>query len=163
MRLFRRRSVPEAVSAVPLPPGERRTAWALAAQGEPVVAVDGGLLLPGRELLRWGGIETATWARPHLLVREVAEVSGHGPEHRLELDDEGDLPAVVRDRVTASVAWSSHTRLTPHGGVRVVGRRDPASEVLAWQLVFDEGLDPSDPVLRARAEEVLEGARRSIG
>ena len=163
MRLFRRRTVPASVSDVPVPPGDRRTAWALTAQGEPVVAVGAGLLLPGANLLPWERIETAAWERPHLLLREVAEVAGRGAEHRVELADEGDLPAVVRDRVTASVAWSSHVRLGADGGVRLVGRRDPDSEQFAWQLVFDEGLDPADPELRARAERALADVRRSIG
>ena len=98
-----------------------------------------------------------------LRVREVAEVAGSGPEHVLELADEGDLPEVVRDRVTGSVAWATTARLDPDGGVRIVGRRVPDAEVLEWQLVFDEGTDPDDPLVRAQAEHALTQARRTIG
>ena len=164
MRLFpRRRSVPEAVQAVALPAGDRRIAWATTTAGEPVVASTSGLLLPGREVLLWRTVEKAVWARPVLRVREVAEVAETGPQHVLELTDEGDLPEVVRDRVTSSVAWATTARLSPEGGVRIVGRRVPDAEVLEWQLVFDQGTDPGDPLVRAQAEHALSAARRAIG
>lgn len=164
MPLFRRRRpVPAVVSSVVLPPGERRVAWALTDGGDPVVAVTGGLVLPGRALLPWRQVEKAGWQRPELRVREVAEVAESGPEHVLQLADEGDLPEVVRDRVTTSVAWATTARLSPGGGVRIVGRRVPGEEQLEWQLVFDAGTDPSDPLVRAQAEHALQGARRSIG
>lgn len=164
MRLFpRRRAVPEAVTALALPPGDRRLAFALTAGGEPVVATTSGLLLPGRPLLLWRRVEKAVWARPVLRVREVAEIAGTGPEHVLDLVDEGDLAEVVRDRVTSSVAWATTARILPEGGVRVVGRRVPDAEDLEWQLVFDPGTDPGDPLVRAQAEHALSSARRAIG
>jgi hypothetical protein len=159
----RRRPLPDVVAALALPRGERRLAWAVTGDGAPVVAVDSGLLLPGRELLAWRAVEKAVWQRPELRVREVAEVAETGPEHVLRLTDEGDLPEVVRDRVTGSVAWATTARLSPSGGVRIVGRRVPGGEQLEWQLVFDAGTDPSDPLVRAQAEHALQGARRAIG
>ena len=164
MRLFpRRRAVPPAVSALALPPGDRRVAWALTASGEPVVATTSGLLLPGRPLLLWRRVETAVWARPVLRVREVADVAETGPEHVVELPDEADLAEVVRDRVTGSVAWATTARISPEGGVRIVGRRVPGAEDLEWQLVFDQGTDADDPLVRAQAEHALTSARRAIG
>ena len=163
MPLLRRRRVPPQVRAVPLPAGERRTAWAVTAAGEPVVATDRTLLLPGGHRLAWEQVERASWRPPHLTVLEVADVEGAGAVHDLVLEDAGDLPAVVRTRVTGSVAWSTHERLSPDGGVRVVGRRVPGEEVLRWQLVFDTGTDTGDPLVRAQAQALLEGARRSIG
>ena len=162
MALLRRR-VPAAVRAVPVPPAERRTAWATTAAGEPVVATDQALLLPGGGRLAWAQVEHVTWRLPTLTVTEVAEVEGAGAAHVLELDDADGLPAEVRTRVTGSVAWSSHERLSPVGGVRIVGRRVPGAEVLTWQLVYDAGSDTGDPLVRAQAEALLEGARRSIG
>ena len=163
MPLLRRRPVPPAVKEVALPPGERRVAWALTADGRPVVATERALLLPGGVHLPWQQVERAGWQRPRLTVVEVAEVEGSGPRHVLELADEGGLPEIVRTRVTASVAWSSHTRLAPTGGVRVVGRRQPDLDALHWQLVYDRGTDPGDPLVRAQAEELLEEARRTLG
>ena len=163
MSLLRRRAVPPAVRAVPLPAGERRTAWAVTAAGEPLVATDRALLLPGGVRLAWEDVERAGWQPPELTVVQVAEVEGAGARHVLTLAEPGDLPAAVRARVTGSVAWSSHERLSPGGGVRVVGRRVPGEELLRWQLVYDRGTDRDDPLLRAQAQALLEGARRSIG
>ena len=160
---LRRRPVPPAVKAVALEPGERRVGWAVTPDGEPVVATEEVLLLPGGVRLPWHQVERASWQRPHLTVLEVQTVEGTGASHRLELADEGDLPEVVRSRVTASVAWSSHARLSPRGGVRIVGRRIPGRETFDWQLVYDPGTDLADPLVRAQAEELLEGARRTIG
>ncbi len=159
----RRRSVPATVKALRLPPGERRTTWGLTVDGEPVVATDVALVLPGDRRLEWSQVERATWQPPRLTVLEVAEVAGAGRRHVLDLDDVGDLPQVVRARVTGSVAWSSHEKLTPAGGVRVVGRRVAGERTLRWQLVFDAGTDRDDPLVRAQADDLLEGARRSIG
>lgn len=163
MPLLRRRSVPAVVAAVGLPPGERREAWALTTAGEPVVATGQALVLPGNVRLEWRLVERAGWQPPRLTVLEVAEVEGTGLRHVHELVEAGDLPAVVRTRVTASVAWSDHARLSPFGGVRVVGRRVPGVDALDWQLVYDTGTDPADPLVRAQAEQLLDAAQRAIG
>ena len=166
MRPFRRRTVPDAVRQLSLEPGERRVAYALTTAGEPVVATDRGLRLPGRPLLEWEQIAKASFVKPVLTVMELADVEGTGTRHSVELDlsdGQTDLPATVRARVAASVAWSSHTRLAPAGGVRIVGRRRRGLEVLDWQLVFDRDTDPHDPELRAQAEQHLAAARRTIG
>lgn len=155
--------MPEAVRAVGLEPGERRTAWGLTQQGDPLVASDAALYLPGGTRIAWPDVEKATWARPLLELTEVAAVSGAGRRWRFELDQEGVLPDTVRSAVTASVAWSMHVGVHPAGGVRVVGRRRPGQELLDWQLVYDRDTDVDDPVVRAQAEAALLDARRTIG
>lgn len=161
MPLLRR--TPAAVRAVALPDGERRVAWGLTADAEPVVATDRSLLLPGGVRLPWEQVERAAWRPPQLEVLEVAPVEGSGARHLVVLEEAGDLPATVRARVTGSVAWSAHERLDPSGGVRIVGRRVPGEEVLRWQLVYDRGTDREDPLLRAQAEALLDSARTSVG
>lgn len=166
MLSFRRllgRPVPDPVRGVPLDPGERRLAWGLTTQGDPVVATDLGLRLPVGPRLDWADVERATWRRPLLVVVRVSPVDGSGPRWELELAEERDLADVVRSQVTASVAWTDHIRLSPAGGVRVVGRRRPGRELLDWQLVFDRGTDPDDPQLRAQAEAIVLDVRRRIG
>ena len=165
MAFFRRTPVPAAVKAVQLGPGERRVAWAVTPTGEPVVASSRALYLPDGTVLPWDEVERAHWDKPELLVRELTEHEGSGREHRVALDLEvdTDLPEEVRARVSASVAWSSHVKLQPRGGVRIVGRRRAGMEVLDWQLVFDRDTDPHDAALRAQAEEHLTAARRTIG
>ena len=163
MRLFGRRRVPEAISAVRLDPGERRSAWGLTPGGEPVVATDLGLRLPGAPRLDWHEVEKATWARPVLTVVRVAGIAGSGERRTVELEQEGTLPDAVRSAVTGSVGWSSHYRLRPRGGVRVVGRRRPGQDLLDWQLVYDAGTDAEDPLVRTQAEDLLLTARRTVG
>jgi hypothetical protein len=160
---WRRRSLPPAVRAVVLPPGERRVAWGVTLDGAAVVATDRAIVLPDGSRLDWARVEKAVWKPPQLTVLETAEVEATGRRHVLALDDPGDLPATVRARVTGSVAWSVHERLSPSGGVRVVGRRVPDEELLQWQLVYDAGTDRDDPLVRAQAEALLEGARRNVG
>lgn len=163
MRLFGRRRVPEVVSGVRLEPGERRSAWGLTVSGEPVVATDRGLRLPGAPRLDWHDVEKATWSRPVLTVVRVAEIAGAGERRTVQLEQEGMLPDAVRSAVTGSVGWSTHYRLRPRGGVRVVGRRRPGQDLLDWQLVYDAGTDPADPLVRVQAEELLLNARRTVG
>jgi hypothetical protein len=162
---FRRTAVPEAVKAVALGPGERRVAWALTPDGAPVVASSRALHLPDGTVLGWDEIERAHWERPTLRLIELTEAEGSGRRYAVELDlaHDTDLPAEVRARISASVAWSSHVKLQPRGGVRIVGRRRAGMEVLDWQLVFDRDTDGGDPALRAQAEEHLAAARRTIG
>lgn len=157
--------MPEVVKAVGLGPGERRVAWALNPDGQPVVASTRALYLPGGATLAWDEIERAHWERPTLHLIELTEHEGSGRRHQVDLDLEHDtdLPQEVRTRVSASYAWSSHVKLRPAGGVRIVGRRRAGLEVLDWQLVFDRDTDPADPALRAQAEEHLAAARRTIG
>jgi hypothetical protein len=155
--------VPDAIKAVALPDHQRRLAWALTEAGEPVVAGDRDLVLPGGGALAWTDIERVSWKRPDLLVVEASEVEGSGAHHRLRLAGDGDLPGVVYDRVSGSVAFQTHEKLAPGGGVRLVGRRQPGRDDLRWQLVFDPGTDTSDPLVRAHAEQRLEAARRTIG
>jgi hypothetical protein len=157
--------VADAVKAVALGPGERRVAWATTPDGQPVVASTRALYLPGGTTLRWDEIERAHWEKPVLWAIELTEREGSGRRHEVVLDLAGDtdLPQEVRTRVSASFAWSSHVKLQPAGGVRIVGRRRDGMEVLDWQLVFDRDTDAADPALRAQAEQALAAARRTIG
>ncbi len=149
--------------AVALDPGERRLAWGVTTSGDAVVATDLGLRLPRSPRLDWADVERATWRRPVLGISRVARVDGGGARWQLELADEGGLADVVHAQVTASVVWTNHVRLQPAGGVRIVGRRRPGSDLLDWQVVFDAGTDPDDPQLKAQAEALVLDARRTIG
>ncbi len=121
-------------------------------------------MLPGSEPLPWWQVARAGWERPRLAVTVVAPVDGTGHSVEVELaEDDGGLPDLIRTRVTASVAWSSKTRLSSAGTVRVVGRRRPDREALEWQLVYDREADRHDPASVAEAEQLLDNARRTIG
>ena len=157
--------MPDTVRAVGVEAGDRRVAWALTDDEQPVLATERGLVLPGRDRVDWADVERAVWQRPVLTVVESAEVAGTGRTTALRLreDDDGGLPDVVRAGVTSSVAWSTHVRLQPAGGVRVVGRRRPEREDFDWQLVYDPGTDLADPAVRAQAEQAALRARRTVG
>jgi hypothetical protein len=147
-----------AEAGVTLEPGERVLVHARTPGGGYVVATDRALRLPGEEPLPWYRIDRALWDEEGLRV-----VATDGTERRLPLPEPGRLPEAVRERVTSSILVNRHVRLGDRGGVRLVARRVPGQEAAEWDFVFDRGLDPADPGLRAAAEQVLEEMRRNLG
>jgi hypothetical protein len=65
--------------------------------------------------------------------------------------------------VTSSIVVQHHAELVGERGARFVARRVPGSTDLRWSVVFDTGLDPADPELRRRADEILADLRASLG
>jgi hypothetical protein len=154
MRLTRRRNLPEGLT---LEKGER----VLAVSGETVATTTALHFQDGTGFTRlpWERVEQAGWKDGVLVVREVG-----GGRHIVRLLEPGSVPEAVRERVTATVVVSTHVKLPSGGGVRITARRsakgagDPH-----WTLVFDTGLDPSDPGLLAQAEQAMEEIRRQTG
>ena len=145
--------------ALELEPGERILASARDAEGRPVVASDRALWLqrrpPEYSALPWHEIGRASFADDLLtIVLTAAPLDGAGVL-RIPLAEAGRLPAVVRERVTATVAFDQHVRLRGRSGVRVVARRRPGDDALIWGFVPDEGL-------RLTAAEVAQ-ADRAVG
>jgi hypothetical protein len=153
-----RRTVPPAVRAVP----ERRLAWGVTDDGTALVAAPTSLYV-GEQPLPWTAVERVSWQPPVLTITEVAEVEGTGASRSWTLVEEARLAEIVRERVTASIAWSDVRSLQPAGAVRLVGRRMPGQEVLEWQTVWQAGTNPADPLLRAQVDAFLDGLRKSIG
>lgn len=156
MRL--RPKVPAEVRAV----ADRRLAWGLTTDGAALVASPTCLHVNG-EQVPWWQVERVGWADPTLRVMEVAEVEGTGIVHLWDLAEDHGLSTTIRERVTASVAWSDVRTLSPEGAVRLVGRRVPGQEVLTWQAFWQPGTDPGDAFLRAQVDAAIEALRRSIG
>ncbi|HEY8471516.1 MAG TPA: hypothetical protein VIL37_02640 [Natronosporangium sp.] len=132
---------------------ERVLAWAHTAPDAVVVATNLGLHLPGRDgRLGWHEIHKASWTGRELIVvpgAVVEERAGYvvmadQPPITVALPDPGDVPPVVRTRVTRSVSFSSH-HLVPGGGVRVVARRVPGVDGVSWAVRYDQGTDPHGP------------------
>lgn len=162
MRLLRG-SLPATVrDALPLERGERVLAAAPTRGGSHVAATTTALHLPtpsgGFTRIPWERVDHATWKDGWLHVQETAA----GPDHHVRLTGPGSVPETVRERVTATIAVSHQAQL-PAGKVRIVGRRPAAGGEVRWTFVFDSGLDPSDPGLRAQAEQALEDLRRQTG
>lgn len=141
--------------ALHLPPSEASASEGSASEGSDSEASASGRR---HRRVRWELVDHAGWQDGWLRVRETG-----GAAHRLRLPDPGSVPEAVQERVTATVVVSTYARLTGSGGVRIVGRRDPDGDGLNWTFVFDPGLDPADPDLRARAEGLLEELRRQTG
>ncbi|WP_214321937.1 hypothetical protein [Nonomuraea sediminis] len=154
---FLRRLPADVRKSLATEPGERVLTFAQGEDGY-VVATNLALFLADGTRVPYETIDRAVWDEDGLRVLTTAG------EVRLErLTEPRMLPETVRERVNATIVVNKHVDLPGRGGVRLVARRRPGGEVLGWTLVFDDGLDPDDPGLRAQAEQALEGVRRSMG
>ncbi|XRQ03412.1 hypothetical protein ACN3XK_43330 [Actinomadura welshii] len=163
MRL-RRGTLPPAVrDQLDLQRGERVLAAAPTRGGSHVTATTTALHVPTAEggftRIPWERVDHATWQDGRLHVQETSA----GPEHRIGLTDPGSVPETVRERVTATIAVSHQAELPGGGRVRIAGRRPTGGGDVRWTFVFEAGLDPADPGLRAQAEQILEDLRRQTG
>jgi len=147
---------------LPLERGERALAVAPTRGGSHVAATTTALHIPTAEggftRIPWERIDHATWGDGWLHVHETSRA-----EHHVRLTDPGSVPETVRERVTATIAVTHQAALPGGGNVRIAGRRPATGGDVRWTFVFDAGLDPSDPDLRAQAEQVLEDLRRQTG
>jgi hypothetical protein len=168
MRLFR--SGPE------LPPGVRSRV-----RGKPLAAAEAGSgawLVGTRDALQAvdadGSALTLLWEQVHradwdvesstLQVEQVEDYGRPLSAYSFVLGEPGALLELVRERVTASVVLQRRTVLERRRGFSVIGRRAPAGGgEVSWAFEFDEGVDPDDPDVTARAEAALRDARESLG
>ena len=142
-------------------------AWTYDRGGAVVVASTLAVYVPDPDAageparLPYEQVASASWDEPVLDVVTV------GPRRRrfvLELDEPGRVPVIVRDRVTASIVVSERVPLVGTLGARVTARRAPAGDPeVTWNVVFDAGLDPADPALRAAADAAIETLRAATG
>jgi hypothetical protein len=154
-------------------PGERVLAW-MAVGESSLVATETALVLPEVEGVRraadaalrvpWDRVLRASWDPEIVEVTAQTETGGRPVVHRVRISGEpGALPEVVRERVTSSIVVQHHALLDGERGARFIARRVPGSTDLRWSVVVDAGLDPSDPALRAAADEILVTLRASLG
>jgi hypothetical protein len=163
--MFGRRRLPAELRP-PLARDERVLAWARAGAGAVVVATNHGLHLPGYESLGWHEIHKAAWngreltITPGAVVEERADylVTADQPPVTVAVPEPGDLPYVVRTRVTRSVSFTSH-HLVPGGGVRVIARRVPGVDGMSWAVRYDQGTDPAGPGVVDATDQLVRVAR----
>ncbi len=164
--LRRTRRLPAGIrERVGIPKAERVIAWGVDSANDRYTLATDKALYPESigERLRWDSISKATWEEPVLKVT-VHDTSGATKGTlKLRVDESGDLPAAVFALVTESVVISEHVELGEGAGARMVARRDGDEGTIWWSVVFDSGLNPSDPALRARADEELAALRDSLG
>jgi len=170
---LQRRERPPAEVLGLLDPGERVTGWADLAGGGVALATPGGLWLPdgdGYRRLPWHLVDKAVWDPPRLVLTVATEaqpVAGaavlvEAAPRPLPVATPRNLPKEVRDRVTRSVRHSSHHAVAPRGGVWLVARRVAGRDGLAWQVRFDPGTDPGDPLVREQVTRLLAAARQAL-
>lgn len=123
------------------------------AVAEPLVATTRGVWLPsgrdpaGHRRVGWHLISKASWGHDALSIVEAEETGKAGeavliadrPAQRFSLTQPGKLPAVVRERVNASITSRYHQDLPDSGGAWFVQRKTPDGEVL--QVRPDRGAD----------------------
>jgi len=163
----RKRKLPAELSPA-LDRDERVLAWAEAGDGA-AVATNRGLWLPGKARIGWHEIHKATWGEGRLTVVPAEFTPGEDfgvaadlVPVSVTLRDPGDLPKRVRDRVTASVAYSTRHPLPGGGAARVVGRRVPGRDGLSWSVRYEDGADATDPFVHAATEELVADAKASL-
>lgn len=172
--LRRQRPPREVRELLPLQRGERILVSSPDVHGRWLVATDRALHVPASEgdsfeRIPWEQVERGEWDHEAdiLRIRRIAPFGEPVDEKVLRLEHSEPLLRLIRERVTASVIISQHVPLpgASYGGrgVRVVARRPPGSaEELTWSLVFDEGLDPSDPAVLDLAEQALSAVRGEV-
>ena len=155
---------------------ERVLAWASVDDDAALVATNRGLWLPiassGSSRLGWHEIHKATWtdgvltlvaadSAPLVDGSDISVSVDTSPE-RYKLDDPGLLPKRIRERVTASVAYTSLHQLPGGGAVRVVGRRVSGRDGLSWFVRYEGVVNRTDPAVIASTSELVIAARESI-
>jgi hypothetical protein len=139
MAFWNRRRLPGAYRDL-FADGERTLAWAARADGPDtglVVATNLGLWID-RERIGWHEISKAKWDNPVLTLTTLEVVDGDvdpvvvrdREPLKLTLVEPGHLPHQIYQRVTASIT-SSELRAD---GTRLVGRRMPGVDGIAWTL-----------------------------
>jgi len=168
---FKRGPIDSAVrDSMGIDAGERIIAWGIGTWSptEPsyVVATDEALYdQRGPARYPWADVIKGTWQEPQFVLTLDSGPGAGAIKVAVRVDDPRDLPAAVRDRVTDTVVVSEYVDLGDEAGAQLVARRDPGAglEGIRWSIVFDSGLDPGDPDLRARADRALADLRGSLG
>ena len=144
--------------------GERMIAACQTTAGAAVAATDRALYPPGGDRLPWSAIARAEWQEPFLVITTVDAHGRPADRLRLELGEEpGYLAAAVHDRVTASVVVTERATLPCGAGALFTARQDSDDGTIRWSVVFDAGIDPGDPQVRAEATAKLADLRTSLG
>lgn len=169
--MFGRRRKLSAALTPTLERDERVLAWA-AVEDTAIVATNRGLWLPGStERLGWHRIHKATWRDGVLTVTPSTSEAAEDADFAVVADtepvtvvltDPSELPKRVRERVTASVAYTSRHPLPGGGAARVVARRVSGRDGLSWSVRYEGDVDSADPAVASVAAELVATARTSL-
>lgn len=161
--------------------GERALAWAEARSNAGthrgpagsmnlLVATTVALYLPAdtdgvrnRQRWWWDQVLGATWENGEMRLRLQDQPGSPVSEVIFAIDEPGELPAVVWERVESSIVVSQRLAIPECSGATAVARRRPDSEDIAWTIVFDDVADSTREDLRERARDALGELRTSLG
>lgn len=146
--------------------GHRLLGW-LPSGGSSLLATDTELVLPEGstpESIPWDLVVRVTWSADAVEVTAQERAGARPVVHRVPVvGPPGAMAEAVRERVNSSIVVQHHVALVGESGARLVARRTPGSDQLRWSVVFDAGLDSSDPGLRDQADAALADLRASLG
>ncbi len=168
MGLLSRPRAPADVRAL-VAKGERLMAWGtgperLDGSATLVVTTDQTLYAPGYcEPTPWECVMRASFDDPILEIIATYEQGTPLKPILITLTAAGSVPAVVRERVGATIVLQRHVPLVDDRGVQLVARRVRGTDEIRWTVVFDSGLDPADPDLRELGDQALQQLRDSVG
>ncbi len=149
--------------------GDRPLVWAADDAGGWVVGTRDRLHLVDSDLhdesWGWETVHRADWDQEasELSVEPVQDYAARVVRHVRRVPEPGDLAALVRERVTATVVVQQRVQVTAKRGFRVIGRRPPTGGEVVWAFELDPGLDPDDPLVREATRSALAEARASVG
>jgi hypothetical protein len=153
--------VPAEVKAL-MAAGERPLAWSpTVPDGWAVASSERFVCTAPRIDQRWVEVLGASWDQP-ILELALWQPVGQGT-HRVNLREGQVLPQVVRERITASFVVQRYVTIRGSKGVRLLARRDPATDAITWQKVLDPGLDGADPAVAAAVDRALADVRDNYG
>jgi len=121
--------------------------------------------------LGWHEIHKAAWAEGTLTVTGSSATPGADysiaadvQPLAVRIDDPGAVPRRVRERVNASVAFTSAYPVPGGGSARVVARRVAGRDGLAWSVRFEGAAakNQDDPAVRAVVDQSVADAKASI-
>ncbi len=132
-------------------PGERPLAWAADDEGGWVVGTRDRLhLVDRRDAVQswgWEAVHRADWDKEstQLTVEPVQPYAAPVVRHVRCLPEPGDLVAMVRERVTATVVVQQRVQVRGKQGFRVIGRRPPTGGEVVWAFELRRRPGPRRP------------------
>ena len=151
-----------------IPAGDRLLAWGSGPLPDGstgyLAATDHALYVEATQAAYgWDEVGRAAWQEPVLELELLTPDGGAGARLRLVVEDSGDLPSAVHDRVTASVIVSERVEVAEGVKARMVARRAFGDGPVRWSVVFDAGVEAGDPALQTQARAALADLRSALG
>lgn len=146
-----------------VPSSERLLGWCETQPEGFAVVTDDRIVVPEAGLdCRWIEVLAVAWDDP-IVELTVWRRGGPPASVIVRLERAGVLPQVIRERVMQSLLTQHFVPLRGNLGVRLLARRDPATDETFWQRVYDHGIDPSDPAIRAEVDRAQRAASEAFG